>query len=124
MAKTPRRMLTQAADLMALAEISAGDLVCASVYGSQMTMIQLRPKALVRVFELLRVPRRKVEICVSERGNLHVSFDARGAHWTCVVRPDSPEGQRFRPTIEAHAAKALPGREQLCLPAPAEVGHG
>lgn len=119
--KSPRKALADASELMAVSGVTNRELVACSVYGGLQTSIQLRPHALVRVCELLRVPHSKVRVRVDERGNLHAQFTARGAEWCCFVSADSEEGRRWRELVNGRRAlsapspRALPAGQHLLL---------
>lgn len=120
--KSPRRRLTQTADLMALAEITARELVACTVYGHGIgpgaITVQLKPPALVRVFQLLRVSRRKVDVSQDGDGGLHVRFSARGAEWCAYVLADSPEGRQWRAALASARPPAIAAPPALALPPP------
>ncbi len=93
--KSLKRRLQEAAEMSAVAEITCEELVGVNVWRDQ-THFHLRPFALARVFRLLEVPRRKLDIRTSAKGDLHIDFTARGFWWCAVVlAPDIAEWERL-----------------------------
>ncbi len=80
--------------------------------------IHLRPKALLRVYQLFGVSRRKVELHIDEQGNLHASFSARGAEWISCVLADSEDGRRWRAALATGGSRAIASSPVLALPGP------
>lgn len=85
MAKSLRKMVTDAAELVAIADLTTAQTVAVSVYGGHCISIQLKPLELVRVSRFFEVPRSKVKINDDGGESINVSFRARGAHWCCVI---------------------------------------
>lgn len=86
MAKSLRKLLTDAADLVAILGLTL-DQASVRVCLDGITF-QLKPLDLARVSRQLDVPRKKIDISEHEhqgRVSIHVCFDARGAHWCAVI---------------------------------------
>ena len=82
--KSVKRLLTEAAELAAVMEITRDELTACSIYGMQ-TVFHLRPLALARVFRTLGLPKSRLTVEVHEN-DAHLTFTARGVVWTTVVR--------------------------------------
>lgn len=121
--KSLSRRVREAAELLTVAGIVRSELLSLTVYRSRVHVL-IEPEALAWVYVLFRVRRSAVEASVSQEGNFHISFAARGATWACVVLGDSPQAGRWRERLAEQASRRLSGRAQLCLPTVQEVERG
>lgn len=86
MAKSVKRSLYDAAELVVLAEVAREELVIVRVWGaSEEVEIQLKPEALARVFRALRVPRTRLNVSTGRDGDVHFEFRWRGARWSACL---------------------------------------
>lgn len=116
MSKSLKRLLSDAAELVAMAGVNNADSVDVSVWYESI-QIHLKVMSLARVFRAFGLTRSRLHTKIGKEGDLHVSFVYRGATWRCVVLvPQIAEWQ----ALTADPAKRITGPTTgRCLRQPA-----
>ena len=114
MAKSLKKELTDISELVAIVGLSRQHVICISLYSSGEPQIFVEALELARISRCLEIPRKKIDFQTDESGNLHITFKARGAVWTAMVRRDRVD--EFYAILSAQAPRLTVQPKRLGAP--------
>lgn len=111
--KSIQRKLLEASELAGYLNIRNRETVSVRIDGHNTNLFHLKPEAFARCFRQMRVGKAKLRSSLDSEGNLHVSFDARGAEFGTMVW--ARDVKDWLGTIESRAVSRIEGDDQLCI---------
>jgi hypothetical protein len=114
MAKSLKKELIDISELVAIVGLNRRDVICVSLYSCGEPQIYVEALELARISRYLEMPRKKVHFRPDEAGNLHITFKARGAVWTTMVRVDRLD--EFNAILSAQTPRLTAQPKRLAQP--------